>query len=474
MDKFIAIDFETAHGKRYSACAIGIVVVENNQITERFHTLIQPPENKYFYKNIEIHGITPKMTENAPTFDYIYPTIHKYLNNSTVVSHNAAFDMDVLAKTMNYYGLLNDDLDFNFSCTLNIYGGGLKECCKEFNIPLKHHDPLSDAEACAILFSKANDETKRNTVKKFRESYLPKPSEIDEYASQQFYFNNEAKKAINTLKGILLGVLMDKEINVKEINELEKWSENQFYMIDHHPFKELMQLITETTDIIGFDLSTAIDMYNICQEFEANFYSHSKSYDLQILNGIFHGILADGVIKDIEVLELEKWLSENEHLSKLHPYDEVYSIVKTILKDRQVDDDERKRLKSFIYDFVELANKEVDQQIKSEISEIPIHGICAIKPEIAFDGKLFCLSGNFEHGEKQYIEDLIRIAGGNTKPSFVKGIDYLIVGSLGEKSWAYNSYGTKIAKALKLQKEGGSITIVHESDLWNSIQNYIN
>jgi NAD-dependent DNA ligase len=267
---------------------------------------------------------------------------------------------------------------------------------------------------------------------------------------------------------------MDKVINDKEINELQKWSENQFYLIDHHPFKELMQLITETTDIAGFDVSIVIDMFNICQEFEENFYSHSNSYDLQILNGIFHGILADGVVKDIEILELEKWLSENEHLAKLHPYDEVYSIVKTILKDRQVDDDERKRLKSFIYDFVELANKEVDQQIKSEISEIPLHGICAIQPEIVFEGKLFCLSGNFEHGEKQYVEDLIKIAGGNTKPNFVKGIDFLIVGSLGEKSWAYNSYGTKIAKALKQQKEGGLITIVHETDLWNVLQNYQN
>jgi DNA polymerase III epsilon subunit-like protein len=470
MDKFIAIDFETAHGKRYSACAIGIVVVENNLITERFHSLIQPPENKYFYKNTEIHGITPKMTENAPTFDCIYPAIREYLNNNLVVSHNAAFDMDVLAKTMNYYGLVNDDLDFNYSCTLNLYGGGLKGLCQEFNIPLKHHDPLSDAEACALLFTKAKNEAKRSTVQRFGERYFSESPENDNPVLQQVIFKNEALKAINTLKGILLGILMDKTINDKEINELRQWSENQFYLVDHHPFKELMQLITETTDIIGFDISTVIDMFSICQEFQENFYPTTRSTDGQVLNGIFHGILADGVIKDIEVLELENWLSQNEHLAKFHPYDEVYSIVKTILKDRCIDDDERAKLKSFIYDFIELANTEIDQQIKNEICEIPLHGICAKNPEVVFDGKLFCLSGNFEHGEKQQIEDLIKIAGGNIKPNFVKSIDYLVVGSLGERSWAYNSYGTKIAKALKLQKDGGSITIVHETDLWNLIK----
>ncbi|MBV5342642.1 transcription antitermination factor NusB, partial [bacterium] len=363
------------------------------------------PENKYFYKNIEIHGITPEITKSAPTFDRIYPTIQKYLNNNLVVSHNAAFDMDVLAKTMDFYGLANDDLDFDFCCTLNIYGGGLKECCKEFNIPLMHHDPLSDAEACAQLFVKAKNEDKRNTPQRFGERYFSKSSAIDDTVSQQSIFKNEAIKAINTLKGILLGILMDKTINDKEINEFQQWSENQYYLIDHHPFKELMQLITETTDVFGFDVPIVIDMFNICQEFQERYYNHTNIRNVEVLNGIFHGILADGIVKDIEDFELEKRLSENEHLTKLHPYDEVYSIVKTILNDRQIDEDERKRLKSFIYDFVELANSEIDQQIKDEISEIPLHGICTINPEITFEGKLFCLSGNFEHGEKQYIED---------------------------------------------------------------------
>lgn len=474
MDKFIAIDFETAQGKRYSACAIGIVVVENNKITERFHSLIQPPGNKYFYKNIDIHKITPEMTKDAPTFDDIYPTIRNYLNKNIVVSHNADFDMDVLAKTMTYYGLIDDGLDFDCNCTLKMYGGGLKECCRDYNIPLKHHDPLSDAEACALLFINANDVTNRGRAKRFSENYLSKVSQVEDFDFQQFNFKNEAIKAINTLKGILLGILMDKEINKKEINELQQWTENQYYLIDDHPFKELMQLITETTECACFNYQTVIDMLFICQKYESDFYSTVKSNELQILNGIFHGILADGVIKDIEILELEKWLLDNESLSRLHPYDEVYSLIKTILADRHIDEEERRRLKAFIYDFIELANKEIDQSIKDEISDIPLHGICAMNPEIALEGKLFCLSGNFEHGDKQYIENLIKVAGGDVKPNFTKGIDYLVVGSMGERSWAYNSYGTKIAKALKLQKEGGTITIVHESDLWSSIKNYVN
>ena len=65
---FTALDFETATGKRSSACAIGIVTVEDGKITDEYHSLIQPPENDYFGMNIAVHGIRPQDTLNAPTF----------------------------------------------------------------------------------------------------------------------------------------------------------------------------------------------------------------------------------------------------------------------------------------------------------------------------------------------------------------------------------------------------------------------
>jgi DNA polymerase-3 subunit epsilon len=152
MENFVALDFETALGKRYSACAVGIVVVENNVIKERIHELIQPPGNEYHYKNIEVHGITPKMTEQSKTFDQFYPILKNYLHKNRVVCHNADFDLDVLSKTMAFYGIEDDEFDFDFHCTFKLYGLGLKDCCKELNIQLDHHNPLSDAEACAELF----------------------------------------------------------------------------------------------------------------------------------------------------------------------------------------------------------------------------------------------------------------------------------------------------------------------------------
>ena len=44
---FIAIDFETATGKPYSACAVGIITVENDKVIDEYSSLIQPPYNEY-------------------------------------------------------------------------------------------------------------------------------------------------------------------------------------------------------------------------------------------------------------------------------------------------------------------------------------------------------------------------------------------------------------------------------------------
>ena len=66
--KFIAIDFETANFKRQSVCSIGLAVVENFEVVKTINRLIKPTPNYYEAINMSIHGITPEMTENEPTF----------------------------------------------------------------------------------------------------------------------------------------------------------------------------------------------------------------------------------------------------------------------------------------------------------------------------------------------------------------------------------------------------------------------
>ena len=153
-DSFTAIDFETATSNRNSACSVGIITVENGKITEEYNVLIQPPDNDYFWKNIEIHGISSEDTANGPNFKELYSEIKKRLQGKTLVAHNESFDRSVLQKTMAHYGLNYSELNIadSWECTYRIYGEALNVCCDKYDIKLNHHDALSDARACAELY----------------------------------------------------------------------------------------------------------------------------------------------------------------------------------------------------------------------------------------------------------------------------------------------------------------------------------
>lgn len=155
---FVAIDFETA--VNHHICSVGIVTVENGEIVEEFHALIQPPENEYSWHTIQVHGITPDQTLNAPSFYQVFPEIEKRLKGKIIVAHNEKFDRTVLQKSMRDNSLDYDELQLgkHWECTLKIYKkkgykpANLAACCAVHAIPLKHHDALSDARACAKLF----------------------------------------------------------------------------------------------------------------------------------------------------------------------------------------------------------------------------------------------------------------------------------------------------------------------------------
>ena len=102
-DAFIALDFETANGKRTSICSVGMVKVVNHQITESFYTLVNP--NDYFsQQNIAVHGIQPNEVHDAPTFEKVYPFMMQFIDDLPVVAHNAAFDMSVLHESIKAIG----------------------------------------------------------------------------------------------------------------------------------------------------------------------------------------------------------------------------------------------------------------------------------------------------------------------------------------------------------------------------------
>ena len=159
-NNFIAIDFETATSRRASVCEVGICVVRNGEIAETRSWLVRPEDNRYHYWNIEIHGITPEDTENAPDFPIVWEEIERtYLDEfDTFVAHNVSFDRSCLEHSARLYNLHLPDL--NWECSLKtarqVYDFGcnsLEYLCDQLSIPQgKHHRAGDDAEMCARLY----------------------------------------------------------------------------------------------------------------------------------------------------------------------------------------------------------------------------------------------------------------------------------------------------------------------------------
>lgn len=150
---FTAIDFETATRSDRMPCQIGVVVVRNGEIVKRICRLIQPPYNKYSNACISVHGITPNQTIDEPCFASVWKDIEGYFINSFIVAHNAAFDIDVLQRALEYYGIELPNIS-GCACTMDINNKlSLAKACDLYGINLQaHHDALCDAECCANLY----------------------------------------------------------------------------------------------------------------------------------------------------------------------------------------------------------------------------------------------------------------------------------------------------------------------------------
>lgn len=172
MANFVAIDFETANEDKTSACAIGIVKVEKFQITDTFYTLIRPPDLFFHSLNVDIHGINKEAVLKKPEFNELWEDILPFIEDHTLVAHNAPFDISVLDASLNYYGIKSPQ--FRSFCTLSIArkvwprlpSYTLPFLADKLEIPLKghHHHASFDAYACAQIAIKACEKLEMDSL----------------------------------------------------------------------------------------------------------------------------------------------------------------------------------------------------------------------------------------------------------------------------------------------------------------------
>lgn len=158
---FLAIDVETANADYSSICQIGIAEFENGEVIDSWSTLVNP-ESYFDSFNMSIHGITPSMVENSPTFDTLYEELSFKLGDK-IVAHHMPFDRTAINRVCEEYRL--DPIKTNWLDSTKIvrrtweefaYSGyGLKNVANYLNIEFNHHDALQDAIAAGLIVAEA-------------------------------------------------------------------------------------------------------------------------------------------------------------------------------------------------------------------------------------------------------------------------------------------------------------------------------
>lgn len=178
-----------------------------------------------------------------------------------------------------------------------------------------------------------------------------------------------------------------------------------------------------------------------------------------VLLGIAKGLLSDGQLQDSEIRFLRDWLNSHQVLSNCWPGDVLREQVEEVLRDGCITETEREHLVSTLQ---ELVGGRLD-----DLAESPLVTQLAMDEggDIRFDGRVFCLTGDFVFGPRETCEAAISRRGGQLKAGVSKKIDFVVVGGLGSKEWKHGGFGTKVERAVELQREGAKLRIVHE-DAW--------
>lgn len=289
---------------------------------------------------------------------------------------------------------------------------------------------------------------------------------------RKFTTKAEIDKAFHTLEGILKGIYIDREINKIEIEELSAWCANYIDFIDKPPFSEVIPLIIKSLE----DGVLTEDELEDLKWFINNLITKNKYYDIvtsdiQRLEGIIHGILADNDINDAEIESLKQWLFDNEHLIGIYPFDEIESTIVGITEDGVVTDEERKYLKVFLSQFIDYKQSYTIDKIEIEELKKQIHiaGVCSINAVIELRDKVFCFTGTSKKVKRIELTKIIEDKGGKYNNNVLNNTDYLIVGSEGNPCWAFSCYGRKVEKAMQQRKIGNKICIVNEIDFWDAL-----
>lgn len=161
VDRYVVFDLETTgHAAQQGdrIIEVGMVIIENDQITDTFTTLLNPHQDIPPFIS-QLTGVTNEDVADAPVFNDVAKKMSDLMKNSYLIAHNIEFDLGFLNAELKEIGLptLNNAVldTVELSRILFPQAPGYKLGQLAEFLQLQHQDPhraLSDAYVTAELF----------------------------------------------------------------------------------------------------------------------------------------------------------------------------------------------------------------------------------------------------------------------------------------------------------------------------------
>ncbi|MBE0068056.1 PolC-type DNA polymerase III [Thermoanaerobacterium thermosaccharolyticum] len=186
-DSFVVFDIETTglSSINDSIIEIGAVKIKDCQIVDTFETFVNPQIHISNFIT-KLTGITDDMVKRYPSIDEVLPKFLEFIKGSTLVAHNANFDVTFIKTKAKNLGIevdnpVLDTLELSRHMYENLKNYKLDTVAQHLGVSLEnHHRAVDDARATAEIFLKSINKLKENGIEKVNEinSYLKNKVDI--------------------------------------------------------------------------------------------------------------------------------------------------------------------------------------------------------------------------------------------------------------------------------------------------------
>lgn len=187
-------------------------------------------------------------------------------------------------------------------------------------------------------------------------------------------------------------------------------------------------------------------------------FNRKRIDDRQIdsLIGISKGLTADGKIDQKEAEFLLGWLIQSRAATDNPVILNLLEKVSAMLEDGALDSEESSELLGLLHR-ISGSPSEIGELAKA--TSLPIdHPL----PEVAFPDRSFLFTGTCAFGTRKQCHEVTESLGGIISGGVTKKLNYLVIGTYVTDSWAHETYGRKIEKAMEYREQGVPLVIVTE------------